>query len=130
MTAGHLKRASAVRAWQEREAALCAAIDGLGRRQGSLGLPLAEPVTQPFFDRPFRVTNPDTVRLLTDAIVDPAVRQLPVGIGSVEQWCDNVDLLGHPERRAAVQALYRRLLGHGRLDRPEDPGGGRSGQCQ
>jgi hypothetical protein len=59
---------------------------------------------------PFSTVNADLVTVLVRGLGDPAVAALPVGIGSIDQWCDNVDLLARPERRPAVQQLYRRLL--------------------
>ncbi len=106
----HLADATAAEDWRRREDALCAAIEVLGGRQRQLGLPIASPVVEAFYDRPFRITNPQTQHRLMQAVGDPEIRVLPVGVGSIEQWCDNVDLLSRPERRPAVQALYRQLL--------------------
>ncbi|HVM09833.1 MAG TPA: hypothetical protein VM345_15300 [Acidimicrobiales bacterium] len=44
---------------------------------------------------------------LVDGITEPSIRDLPP-IGSIEQWCDNVDVLSHPERRVRATALYQR----------------------
>jgi hypothetical protein len=44
--------------------------------------------------------------LLYGGITDPDLARLPLGLGSVEQWCDNVQVLTQA-RRAAVAASYR-----------------------
>jgi hypothetical protein len=88
--------------WREREAGLVEALRLLNRVQADAGLPtLADPV-EPFWDRPYRGVRDAAVTVLTDGIGDPAVRALPRGVGSVEQWSDNVDVLtdvGRPRRR-------------------------------
>lgn len=74
------------------EASLCAALDDVAGRS----------VTVPFHGRPFRTVDPAHL----DAL--PRGLPLPVGIGSVEQWCDNVDVMGRRtallQRRAALSA--------------------------
>lgn len=62
------------------------------------------PVTVAFHDRPYRAIDPT---FLTDL---PAGLPLPIGIGSVEMWCDNVDVLSYPERRAALRPWYTAQL--------------------
>jgi len=71
----------------DSERSICAALDELAGR----------PVTVPFHDRPFKTVDPAFLASL------PKGLPLPVGIGSVEQWCDNVDVLG---RRMALRAAY------------------------
>jgi hypothetical protein len=64
-----------------------------------VGLPaLADPV-EPFWDRPYRGVREEAIATLESSITDPAVRALPRGVGSAEQWSDNVDVLVHPARR-------------------------------
>ncbi len=113
LVTGHLASATAAEGWPDREESLCAAVELLAGRQAELGLPSASPAVEHFFDRPFRTVAPQLQQRLMDAIVDQEVRRLPVGVGSIEQWCDNVDLLSHAERRPAVQALYREFLRQG-----------------
>jgi Domain of unknown function (DUF4037) len=105
-----LAAAAAATSWADRERGLCLAAESLGRRQAELGLPVVGAVTQPFFDRPFQTVNPAIHQSLMNLIADPQVSGLPVGVGSIEQWCDNVDLMAHPERRSAIQSLYRQIL--------------------
>ena len=71
----------------DSEDSICAALDELAGR----------PVTVPFHDRPFRTVDPSFLASL------PCGLPLPVGIGSVEQWCDNVKVMG---RRTALRSFY------------------------
>ena len=72
------------------EASICAALDELAGRS----------VTVPFWDRPFRAVDESYLSSL------PVGLPLPVGIGSVEQWCDNVKVM---HRRAALRSFYESL---------------------
>ena len=45
-----------------------------------------------------------------DQIKDPQLLAWPAGLGSLEQWVDNVDVLAHPERRPLAAGLYHQLL--------------------
>lgn len=74
----------------DSEASICAALDELA----------GQPVTVPFFDRPYRRVDPTFIASLRTDL------RLPIGIGSVEMWCDNVDVLSKPDRRAALRAAY------------------------
>lgn len=76
------------------EATICAALDDLAGR----------PVTVPFHDRPHRAVDPGYLASL------PVGLPLPVGIGSVEMWCDNVDVLAYPARRLALRPWYETQL--------------------
>lgn len=78
----------------DSEAAICAALDDLAGCR----------VTVPFHDRPHRAIDPEFLASL------PAGLPLPVGIGSVEMWCDNVDVLSDPERRIALRTWYEAAL--------------------
>jgi hypothetical protein len=90
--------------WPEREAAIWQALDLLLELQRALGLPAPQSATQPFFDRPFRTVSHDLVPTLLQQVQDPAVRALPHGIGAIEQWVDNVDVLARPHMRRTVAA--------------------------
>lgn len=105
-----LDDAGPVEPWRRQEQSLCTAATLLADRQRSLGLPTPDHVVQPFFGRPFRTVDEAVSDVLRDAIPDPEVHRLPRGIGSVEQWCDNVDVLSDPVRRALTRNLYRKLL--------------------
>lgn len=89
--------------WQSRQRAVQDALVLLERAQGAAGLPVpAAGVAEPFFDRPFLAVRGEVAELLLGGITDPQVRRLPVGVGSVEQWADNVKVLTNPSRRVRV----------------------------
>ncbi len=100
--------------WSVRETALATALEVLGTAQRDRDLPTPGTVVTPFFDRPYRTVDPAVVTLLRDGIADPDLLRLPLGVGSVEQWVDNVDVLAH--RRVGVVEAYpplgRGLIGH------------------
>ena len=102
--AGDLAACLAAGDWREREAALCAALEGLRARQREVGLPVPGAATAPFHDRPFRGVPEAAATVLLAGVTDPAVRALPVGAGSVEQWVGAVDVLVRPDLRRAVTA--------------------------
>jgi len=114
---GCLEEALAARDGQARQEQLAEAIECLGRRQADLGLPSVCPAVQPFFDRASCITTAGIHTLLSEAVEDPDVRQLPMGLGSIEQWSDNVDLLSWSRRRAAATGLYRLLIESGQARR-------------
>jgi hypothetical protein len=105
-----LSRAVAADSWPERERALCQALESLLVVQRRAGLPAPDSATRPFFDRPFRGVSPDVIAALGRDIEDPVVRGLPLGVGAIEQWVDNVDVLVQPGRRAAVTSAWRSEL--------------------
>lgn len=76
------------------EASICDALDELAGRQ----------VTVPFWGRPFRSIDESFLASL------PTGLPLPAGIGSVEQWCDNVKVMG---RRTALRSFYESLWAGG-----------------
>ena len=102
-----LAAVQAAATWPERQQLLCAAIHDLAARHRAAGFELPEPAVVPFFDRPFMMPSGAIFAGLIDGITDPTIRDLPP-IGSIEQWCDNVDILSHPERRALAVGLYQR----------------------
>lgn len=75
------------------EAAICSALDDLA----------GGAVTVPFHDRSHRGVDPGFLASL------PSGLPLPVGIGSVEMWCDNVDVLSYPARRMALRSWYEAM---------------------
>ncbi len=91
-------------AWGQREAGLVRASDALLARQAQAGLPVTPTATVPFWDRPFRGVDEGIAAGLLASVTDEAVRALPAGVGSVEQWVDSVDVLRPPERRRAAAA--------------------------
>jgi len=115
---GCLEEALAAVDGQARQEKLAEAIECLGRRQADLGLPSVCPAVRPFFDRSSCITTAEIHTHLWEAVGDPDVRQLPVGLGSIEQWCDNVDLLSWSRRRAVATGLYRLLIESGHSRKP------------
>lgn len=105
-----LEAAMSANSWQKRENALCQALSCLLQAQRDAGLPVPSSATVSFFERPFRSVEPDVAVLLHGEVSDPAVQALPLGVGAVEQWVDNVDALAHPARRAAAISAWRSLL--------------------
>lgn len=108
VAADELRRALAAADWPQREDALCAAAELLHAVQRDAGLPVAETAVVRFFDRGSRGIGrvPDAV---TSAVVDEDVRALPVGVGTVEQWVDDVTVLMDPSRRLrAARAILDR----------------------
>jgi hypothetical protein len=98
-----LARAVAGQGWQERQEALEEALGVLldGQRDAGLPAPPGAP-TGAFFDRPFAGVREEVAALLLESVTDPLVRQLPLGVGGVEQWVDTVDVLTRPPLRRAV----------------------------
>jgi hypothetical protein len=97
----HLTNALGAHSWQEREDGLCVAADLLLDVQRRAGLPTdpGRRAVEPFYDRPFRGIGQHVEEALLAAVRDPQVRGLPRGVGSVEQWSDNVRVLTSPALR-------------------------------
>ena len=94
-----LTRSLAAGDWSSRESGLVEGLSHLADVQRSRGLPTPSTVFEPFWDRASRTVSERVVTDLDASVTDPDVRALPRGVGSIEQWCDNVDVLVHPERR-------------------------------
>ena len=90
--------------WRSREAALCAALEGLRERQREVGLPVADVATERFHDREFRGVPERASDVVLQTVEDPRVRALPLGVGSVDQWVSSVDLLVDTTRRRSAEA--------------------------
>ena len=88
--------------WHDRQSALTDALTGLLRLQRESGLPVPGSAVEPFWDRPYIHLNRSVVPGLLEAINNPDVQALPVGVGSVEQQTDNVDVLTNPNHRRAI----------------------------
>lgn len=88
-----LSEALAADEWCRREASLAAALASLHDLQREVGLPTGTDPLEPFWGRPFLGVREAVARALTDSIASASVRGLPRGVGSVDQWSDNVDLL-------------------------------------
>jgi uncharacterized protein DUF4037 len=102
--AAPLLRAVDAQDWRTREDGLVEALRILCRLQRDVGLPAVDDPIGPFWDRPYRCIRDEVVTSLEGSITDPAVRALPRGVGSTEQWSDNVDVLVDPGRRLSLPA--------------------------
>ncbi|GEA86934.1 DUF4037 domain-containing protein [Cellulomonas cellasea] len=99
-----LNAALAADDWRAREQALCEALAVLLDVQRGAGLPSPAHATRAFFDRPYRCVDPEVPGALLAEVHDPDVLALPRGVGSVEQWVDDVAVLADGGRRSAVVA--------------------------
>jgi hypothetical protein len=93
--------------WRTREQGLVDAVRALNRRQRDVGLPAVDDPIEVFWDRRYRSIRGDAVTRLEDSITEDAVRALPRGVGSAEQWSHNVDVLVDPTRRLPSPAIGR-----------------------
>ncbi|HZD11200.1 MAG TPA: DUF4037 domain-containing protein [Candidatus Binatia bacterium] len=103
-----LQRVLRATSWQEREQHLSQAYTELARCFNALGIthPVATEVA-PFHSRPFLVIHGETIgHPAWEAIEDPAVKQLPRGLGKVDQHVDSTDVLSYPARFRALAGLY------------------------
>lgn len=105
--AGPLAAAATAPDWRDRESSLAEACEVLLSAQRARGLPAPEAAVTRFWDRPFRTVDDAIAEVLLAGLADPQVSRLPAGIGSIEQWADNVDVLAHPARRGALRTAYR-----------------------
>lgn len=108
-----LDRALSASDWRRREDALVESIEVVHARQEAIGLPAPSPAVEPFFDRPYRIASSAIAEAVHSSIAAHEVRALPAGIGSIEQWVDNVAVLAVPERRCVLAQLLttpRQLL--------------------
>ena len=98
---------TAAQGWRDRESGLARACEVLLSAQGDSGLPAPCIAVTPFWDRPYRAVDPALPQALLSGITDPVVSRLPAGVGSIEQWIGNTDILAHPARRAEFAAVYQ-----------------------
>jgi hypothetical protein len=86
-----------------RLARLVAALESMSDIQRALGLPTAAVVVEPFWDRPYPGVSDAMVEVLLAAVADTELRARGGKvIGSVDQWCDNVDVLTNPVERVRI----------------------------
>lgn len=105
--AADLARVLDARHWHDRQRTLGVALAGLSHLQEEAGLPGPTSAVEPFWDRPYIHLNRSLVPALLDTISCPDIRALPVGIGSVEQQTDNIDVLIKPSlRRSLAASVY------------------------
>ncbi|MEO8153034.1 MAG: DUF4037 domain-containing protein [Rhizobacter sp.] len=81
--------------WPEREGRMTQAYAIVADMHNALGLtPALAATVSPFHDRPYLVIHGDRFAdALHTAITDPAVKALPRGLGSVDQFIDSTDVL-------------------------------------
>lgn len=96
--------------WQQRQAALGEALGTLHEVQRAAGLPTGPAVVEPFFNGPFAGLSGSVTELLLTEVNDPLLRRMPAGVGSVEQWVENGDVLSVPQRRVAVAQAWRSII--------------------
>jgi hypothetical protein len=105
--AGPLSTAAAAPDWRERESGLADACEVLLTAQRARGLPAPAAAVVPFWGRPYRTVDDAIQETLLADVTDPFVVRLPAGIGSVEQWADNTDVLADATHRRALRAAYQ-----------------------
>jgi Domain of unknown function (DUF4037) len=94
--------------WQEREKHLSAAYEVAVSMHNELGItaPVASKVSR-FWNRPFWVIHAEKIaRTIWEAIEDQEVKRLPFGVGKVDQYVDNTDILSHIGRCRRLGVLY------------------------
>ena len=96
-----LARAVAAASGREREDALVDAFRVLNQLQADIGLPTVPDPVERFYDREVKGIRAQVIEVVEQSITDPAVRRLPRGVGSAEQWSRNVDVLTDASRRRA-----------------------------
>jgi hypothetical protein len=99
-----LDRALSATAASDRQQAIADALQWLLERQNALGVTTVGAATIPFWNRPYLHPDPAIAAELLNGIGDPEVRRLPLGLGSIEQRTDNVDILVNPVARRAMVA--------------------------
>lgn len=104
-----LAAALAAATWGEREAHLCQAYEWMVRLHNQQRItPEVQERSTFFFGRPFRVIHGEAIgNLIWETIDDAAVRALPRGVGSVNQFLSSVDVLSNPQLCRRMKALYR-----------------------
>ena len=102
--AADMARVLDARHWRDRQSALSEVFAGLVRLQEAAGLPVPASAVEPFWDRPYIHVSRSLVPAMLETITCPDVRALPLGIGSVEQHTDNVDVLMNPSLRRSLAA--------------------------
>lgn len=94
-----LAAALAADGWGARGEHLAGALDGLAQAQRQAGMPAPARACVPFWERPYLHLDPSLVEGVMAGVRDEQVRRFPLGLGSIEQRSDNVDLLTDVRRR-------------------------------
>ena len=108
--AGFLTAATSAPDRSGREEAMAGAAEIILDVQRDRGLPVPRPAFNQYWDRPYSHVNPSVIRGLRAGVKDPDLARLPAEVGSIEQWCGDVELLARPEQRIALAAAYRAWL--------------------
>jgi hypothetical protein len=87
-----------------RRARLVDALEAMNAIQRAIGLPTAAAVVEPFWNRPYPGVTDATVETLLDALTDDELLRARGArvIGSIDQWCDNVDVLTNAAERVRI----------------------------
>lgn len=85
-----------------RQRSIAAALQQLLVVQNNLGLSSIEQATIPFWNRPHLHPDPGIISELLAPVGDPGLKDLRVGLGTIEQRTDNVDVLVDARRRRAI----------------------------
>lgn len=89
----HLVAALEAPNWEIRQREVGRALDELiGMQSSELGAPVLR-ATESFWDRPYVQIESSIIPGLMSQLSDPGVTALPMGVGSIEQRTDNVDIL-------------------------------------
>ncbi|MBI1276706.1 MAG: DUF4037 domain-containing protein [Anaerolineaceae bacterium] len=96
--------------WREREQSMSQAYEFVAEMHNRLGItePLPAKVSN-FWGRPFKVIHGEQFADAIKAVIrDETVKQIPVDIGSIDQFSDSTDLIEHTELRVRIKSLYRK----------------------
>lgn len=94
--------------WPERERHLSTAYSAVAAMHNALGItePLATEV-RPYWGRPYLVIGGERfASAIAARITDPQVRDLPPGVGAVDQFVDSTDVLSHTDRCRRLRLVY------------------------
>jgi Domain of unknown function (DUF4037) len=103
-----LQHVMLAQSWREREQTLSRAYEFVAAMHNQLGItaPLPAKVSS-FFGRPFDVIHGgDYAAAIKATIKDEAVKNIPIDIGSVDQFSDSTDLLENIDLRLRLKSLY------------------------
>ncbi len=108
--AAHLRGAQQAAGWNAREDHLVAAYESTAELHNRFLSTAVDPTVSYHFDRPFRVIHAQRfVDALLGSITDGTLRGL-TPLGTVDQWIDSTDALGHSgDLRAVVETRLARI---------------------
>jgi hypothetical protein len=102
-----LMDALAADTYEQREAALVAAVETVAVRHNALGVTSpVDPSVRLFHDRPFRVLGSDRfAAACLERVTEPWLKSLPP-VGAIDQFADSTDVLSYTERFAELASIY------------------------